>query len=255
MRKVEKIMGVYCIENTVNNKQYIGSSNNIRLRTYRHLKGLRSNKHHSSHLQRAWNKYGGENFKFYIIEEMKFPENYILNERKLIGEHLICREQYYLDTLKPAYNAFKIAGSGMGYKATPEMTVRRLAAKRTHPNRIKTFKMTMTFELVKEYECTLHATQDINYASSEHVSGCIRGKYSSIGKFVYIGEEEYNSGRFKESRVFRSRPFAKYSEDNKFIKEYFYIKDVVEDGLNPRKVSKCLKGLREQYEGYKFVYL
>lgn len=82
--------GIYKIENIKNNKVYIGSSNNIKERWKRHIKDLKNDNHHSFHLQKAWNKYGEENFKFEIIEKCK-------------KEDLLDKEQYYMD-LYNSYN-------------------------------------------------------------------------------------------------------------------------------------------------------
>ena len=91
--KSNKISGVYKIMNTINNKIYIGSSINIKYRWTEHKRYLKNNKHHSNHLQRSWNKYGKNNFKFEILEECKETD-------------LLIREQYYLD-LYESYNRNK----------------------------------------------------------------------------------------------------------------------------------------------------
>jgi hypothetical protein len=39
--------GIYCIKNIINNKLYIGSAKNFRIRFNIHLSQLRKNKHHS----------------------------------------------------------------------------------------------------------------------------------------------------------------------------------------------------------------
>jgi group I intron endonuclease len=59
---------IYRIRNVVNEKFYVGSTNNVRERFRTHRKKLRSNKHHCAHLQSAWNKYGEDCFKFEILE-------------------------------------------------------------------------------------------------------------------------------------------------------------------------------------------
>ena len=94
---------IYKIVNKENNKFYLGSSNNYKKRWQSHKLNLRKNKHHSIHLQRAWNKYGESSFSFEIIEFI-LPENQI------------SREQFYLDSLKPyntdiGYNICTIAGA------------------------------------------------------------------------------------------------------------------------------------------------
>lgn len=83
----EKICGVYCIENLVNNKKYIGSSEDIYTRWAQHKRDLKRSAHHSPHLQNAWNNNDDSNFVFKIIEccsvEKKFD-----------------REQYWIDYYK-----------------------------------------------------------------------------------------------------------------------------------------------------------
>lgn len=69
---------------------------------------LRLKKHHSPYLQRSFDKYGEEGFLFSIIE-------YGIEVSKLLE-----REQYYIDRLKPTYNACKTAGSRQGLKASPQ---------------------------------------------------------------------------------------------------------------------------------------
>jgi group I intron endonuclease len=90
--------GIYQIKNIINKKCYIGSSKNINRRWDRHRYGLRSNNHENVLLQRAWNKYGEENFIFEIIEECE-------------QDRLLELDQKYLD-LKPQYNIGIIASGG-----------------------------------------------------------------------------------------------------------------------------------------------
>lgn len=85
---IDKICGVYKITNTINNKIYIGSSNDIKYRWEQHKRKLNKGTHGNSHLQNAWDLYGKKNFTFEIIEECS-------------PEMQFEREQYYLNTLNP----------------------------------------------------------------------------------------------------------------------------------------------------------
>lgn len=77
---MEKISGIYCIENLVNNKKYIGKSTNIEKRWNEHKRMLNKNCSDNDCLQKAWNKYGEDNFRFWIIEEC---DESLLNEREI----------------------------------------------------------------------------------------------------------------------------------------------------------------------------
>lgn len=62
------VCGIYCIENLVNRKRYIGQSIDVYHRWQDHKHKLNNGKHRNIYLQRAWDKYKENNFKFYILE-------------------------------------------------------------------------------------------------------------------------------------------------------------------------------------------
>ena len=59
--------GIYCIENIVNKKKYIGQSIDLENRKYEHFWMLKGNNHDNRHLQNSYNKYGENNFKFRVL--------------------------------------------------------------------------------------------------------------------------------------------------------------------------------------------
>ena len=84
------MIGIYRIKNLKNKKCYYGSSKNIEKRWRTHLNNLKNGKHHNTHLQRSWDKYGEDNFVFELVEEC--------------GETILLElEQKYLD-LNPEFN-------------------------------------------------------------------------------------------------------------------------------------------------------
>lgn len=86
-----KVSGIYCIENITNHKTYIGSSKNIYQRLLKHFALLRHNKHQNAHLQNAWNKYGENSFRWFILELCDSGE-------------LTEKEQYCIDLFGAEYN-------------------------------------------------------------------------------------------------------------------------------------------------------
>jgi group I intron endonuclease len=75
---------VYKIVNKVNQKVYIGSTGNRGRRWSGHKELLKKRKHHSRHLQSAWNLYGENNFYYEVLEETS-------------KQDLLDREQYWID--------------------------------------------------------------------------------------------------------------------------------------------------------------
>lgn len=107
------VSGIYRITCTSNGKIYIGSAVKFSQRKRQHLYDLRKNQHGSHHFQKAYNKYGEDQFVFELIECV------------LLEEDLLIREQWWLDFYKPydhsiGFNICKIAGSTLGLTRSEE---------------------------------------------------------------------------------------------------------------------------------------
>lgn len=104
---------IYAIKNIDTGKSYIGSTVNFVVRKRAHLSLLRSGKHHSIKLQRAWEKHGEHAFAFLVIKEV--PSACVLH----------VEEQSIIDSLNTAgdggYNIARCVSSPMsGRKHTEE---------------------------------------------------------------------------------------------------------------------------------------
>lgn len=108
------MQGVYKITNILDGKFYVGSSKNIESRWYTHRKELNLGCHNNQHLQRAWNKYGEENFTFEVLEEVANLED------------VRDRENYYIKSTKCydhsiGYNMLDDATIGIGVSHSLEV--------------------------------------------------------------------------------------------------------------------------------------
>lgn len=93
--------GIYQIRNLVNDKIYIGSTENLFIRKNNHFYTLKNLIHRNNKLQNSYNKYGEQNFVFEVIE-------FIENKDKLLEI-----EQFWLDkfnVVSEGYNIQPIAG-------------------------------------------------------------------------------------------------------------------------------------------------
>jgi len=105
--------GIYRIDGPTGGA-YIGSAVDIRQRWHQHRWHLNANRHHSQHLQNAWNKYGKDAFSITVLE--------------IVGDHstLFEKEQHHLDALFASapldriYNVCTIAGRVSGVPCSEE---------------------------------------------------------------------------------------------------------------------------------------
>lgn len=109
--------GVYEIRNTVSARIYIGSSVSIERRWALHRHELRAGTHHSSILQRSWDKHGEGVFSFNVL--------IILPQHSLIEY-----EQELIDQLKPSMNISPTAGSPFGIRRSAETRLKMSLDKR-----------------------------------------------------------------------------------------------------------------------------
>ena len=124
MSKVDSGSGVYKIEHVPSGRVYIGSAVNIRRRLHIHRCDLRLNRHHSSKLQRAWDKYGEAEFACTVLLQCDKTE-------------LLANEQRFLDSMSAVLTGFNCnptAGSWLGRKHSPEARAKLSALKTGVPH-------------------------------------------------------------------------------------------------------------------------
>lgn len=99
---------IYKIVHKDTGRCYVGRSDNIKERLQRHKNSLRRNKHHSPHLQHAWNKYGEEAFEFVIIKETDIEDDWLA-------------EQTAIDSEQSTFNAYRSAKATRKGTKQPEV--------------------------------------------------------------------------------------------------------------------------------------
>lgn len=169
--------GVYMIKNVLNNHKYIGSTKNFKQRLKQHISDLHNNKHHSSYLQAAWNKYGEKHFVFQILETCE-P----------IKDTLIFLEQKYLD-LKPEYNILNVAYSCLGRKFSEEEKKRITKKRLENGFARKISKPVVQYDLncnfIAEYPSVKSAAKAIGTGKSSSIIECCKGKHTQAGGYIW----------------------------------------------------------------------
>lgn len=103
------VSGIYLIKNIKNKKVYIGSAISLISRLSKHIHDLKNNKHHSIHLQNAWNKYGEDCFIFGIVEIIEDKNQLTIYEQKYMDKYMSFDQNY-------GYNVCPLAKNNLGCK-------------------------------------------------------------------------------------------------------------------------------------------
>lgn len=109
MKKTMTI-GIYAIVCNPTGKMYIGQSKVIRNRKNQHLNSLLKKKHYNNYLQRAFDKYGRDNFSFRVLENCEITE-------------LDDREAYWITYYKTNDDkyGYNLSPAGKDVKTTPSL--------------------------------------------------------------------------------------------------------------------------------------
>lgn len=206
------VPGIYFIHCESNGRVYIGSAIDIRNRFYKHRLSLNKGSHHSIHLQRAHDKYGASSFMFGVIE---------LIDR----EHLITREQFFIDNFVPKFNTNPIAGSNLGRKMSEaqklKLRIANLGKKLTPEARaiaIKNLRPNPGFSHSLETRLKMSATRLLNPPMG------MKGKKHTMETLVKIAAASEKTYFLisPNGRQFKITNLAKFCRKHGLIKFHLY---------------------------------
>jgi len=121
------ISGIYCIENKINGKKYIGKAIDIYKRWKQHRDCLnKKSKHENTHFINAWHKYGENNFEFSILEKCDVNK-------------LDDREKYWISFYNSRKNGYNKTNGGSGGNTRINYSGQKLEEhkKKVHEARLK----------------------------------------------------------------------------------------------------------------------
>ena len=225
--------GIYAIVNKISGKFYIGSAaqlgkcpsdSGFYSRWYTHLTALEFKKHHCDHLQKSWNKYGADAFRFQILE--------FADPKKCIEV-----EQMYLDLFpvgdrEIVYNTCFIAGNCQGMVRTKNYKDKMALSCGSE-------EVTLISPFWKEFTCISRRDFAQRYNLHQSHLGRVINKEISSHKGWY--RKDNPKIPLWEFRHLKSKRVVKTCHQVSFARRY---------NLDPSSVSKLIKGKIRSINGW-----
>lgn len=233
--------GIYCIRNKINNKRYIGQSDNLNNRWKRHKSDLKCGTHFNRHLQSAYDKYGLDNFEFIILEKCSIE---LLDER----------EVFWIDYYDSKNNGYNLAEGGLGcrgYKHSEEEIIKM--------RMIQNPKSVVQLDLSGKYIATfISCGEAASSLGKESCSGikrcCEKDKYKKAYGYIWVYKEDYNNNNIDWNYYLNGmnvyQPVIQCDLSLKIIKEWENAASTSIDGFSPSTVSSACNGKYNTYMGY-----
>lgn len=240
--------GIYCFRNKINGKCYIGQAINLKNRYNDHMRKYK-NHGHCMYLYRAFNKYGIDNFEYFVVERVEFCDN--------IKEVLDDLEKKYIQEYDSYNNGYNLTLGGdagvLGLKMTEEQRAKisKISRDILNDGRFTAYvyddqtKEILTFTSFSEAGRQL----GINYASLRnsyyHKRFCHNRWFSARSKEEI--EELISSGKIEEykERYQRCRRGEGCDESSyliNFYKDYYHeLCDYYENNEHPTIVNLAKK--------------
>lgn len=228
----KRIIGIYKIKNLINNKVYIGSSISIMERFSTHKRSLIKNIHFNKHLQSSFNKYGISNFKFEILEDLKFIDKNLLREREEFNIKF-----YKSNNNEYGYNKRIVCDTNLGMKFSDEhrenLRISHIGNKRSKEANLKIiesqykriFQISENGIILNEFK-SIKDAEEITNISRQSISACCRNALNSSGGFYWSFIESYNPNK-DYKKIKKSSKNIKYIYKNTITGDIFFkLKDV-----------------------------
>lgn len=203
--------GIYIIKNEVNNKVYIGKSEDLYKRIMRHVNSLSKGNNGNKHLQAAFNKYGGGAFDISLLQ--------ILDEDDDINE----REKYWINYFNATDTRFgynKTKGGDGGNSYVECMTEEE---KREHFQKLSDIHKKENNPIYGKH-CYTDGKKLRYFSDEEAKEYLVNGWYKGIPESIRENEKQGNSGKLNGfyGKKHTDETKKKLSEERKGDKNWNY---------------------------------
>lgn len=261
------MIGIYCIKNKINGKEYIGQSINISKRIYEHKKkalDYPEDRSHNSILHQAIRKYGWENFEVSVLEECTVD---LLDER----------EKYYIESRNTlAKNGYNILSGGQANRLNAEKHFCKCGEKKDpsaktclkcHLNSIRS-EVNVDFDLiVRCLDFNLEqVAKELGYSSGNSLRKLLKSQgypFKKEDMFTFFeretGEkhpkqkekEEKERIRVENAKKASPKEVHQYSKEGQYIQTFSSFKEAARVvGTHSGPISEAVRGKRKTAGGF-----
>jgi hypothetical protein len=252
--------GIYIIKNIINSKLYIGSTCNFKTRFKYHLKKLRNNNHDNQKLQKAWNKYGEDNFIFEILKNIPYDKKksklkfakVLINEEQLCLNSILFANEKNNKFEKLGYNLCRSARNNFGFK-NDRMKVYNETVKLK-----PIYQYDLNGNFIKEWESISAAALFLNTLISG-ISNCCCGRIKTSAGFVWRFKSSIMNKNKKikhsEFKSLCSNPILQYDTNGNFLKEWSSAKVInFVLKININRIGQVCLGRSKRSGGFYWIY-
>jgi group I intron endonuclease len=240
-----QLCGVYAIINSRTFKLYVGSSTNVQRRIKIHFRDLRFNRHHSIHLQRAYNlepsMFGCELIEICQLQELRQ------------------REQFWIDFYRAAswlngYNACKKSDSRLDLPHTPKSRAKISAAQKANPSwQRPVLQFDLAGKFIARHRTILEAEVAVSNKRCGVADAC-NGRITHAKGFQWRYAETVAQPELgitpKPDRKQRGNPVQQYSLDGALIGEYASYREAErQSGIKEGTLRLASKRVSNPYTG------
>jgi group I intron endonuclease len=226
--------GIYKITNKITQKVYIGLSSNIKSRFRHHRYYLNHSIHSNPYLQKAWDKYGEENFTFEVVE---YCEKEVLQAR----EGYWC-ELFNVHDLDFGYNLRSSEEAGF-FKHSEETKIKMSESKTGNKN-----------SFYGKKHSTETKKKQSNVKLGKTMSDSMKEK-----RRRYQKENNWkpSDSMIEKSKKAHYRPIVQLTKTGEYVQEFNGPADALRElGLSQQTghISTTCKGQRLLCGGYSWMY-
>lgn len=241
--------GIYCIENKVNGKKYVGKSIDIQHRWKEHKMQLNNGNHVNSYLQHSWDKYGSDSFEFSILEECSDGD---LNER----------EKYWIEFYDSFNSGFNLTCGGDGgntiagytdeelrrYKEKKHRVHQQTALKGEEAPQAKLTKVEVE-EIIQrmlngEFSIDIANDYNVNYATVHDIRA--HNTWNSLTEGI-----EFPHPHKSRVKGIRGKAVSQYTKDGEYVATYISAREAEKaTGCPFKNISMVCNGKKHTCLGY-----